>query len=76
MYGLPYYERGIRAMYSEVTPYITIAVLQFIIKDKTLHWLFSFYSLGTYQWVKAVITSKLSNMTLPKYIIYAIKSYF
>ena len=21
MYGLPYYERGIRAMYSEVTPY-------------------------------------------------------
>ena len=22
MYGLPYYERGIQAMYSEVTPYI------------------------------------------------------
>ena len=22
MYGLPYYERGIRAMYSEITPYI------------------------------------------------------
>ena len=23
MYGLPYYERGIRAMHSEVAPYIT-----------------------------------------------------
>ena len=25
MYGLPYYERGIRAMYSEVTPYSGMA---------------------------------------------------
>ena len=24
MYGLPYYERGIRAMHSEVAPYITL----------------------------------------------------